>query len=58
MLFENGNPKQLAEQIERIIEGQKLSERLKKKGKKVAKEKFSIETMLNNYESFFQSMIY
>ncbi len=57
LLFENGNPKQLAEQIQRIIENKQLSERLKKEGKKVAKEKFSIETMLNNYESFFQSIL-
>jgi len=58
LLFENGNPKQLAEQIQRIIEDKQLSEQLKKEGKKVAKAKFSIETMLNNYESFFQSIVY
>ena len=57
LLFENGNPRQLAEQIRRIIEDKQLSDRLEKEGKKVAKAKFSVENMLNNYEDFFQSIL-
>lgn len=57
LLYEDEDYKGLAEQIKRAVLDVDLRDKLIKNGKKAALEKFSIENTINNYESFFYSLL-
>lgn len=57
LLFENGDPKQLADQIKRVLKNQEFKNGMIEKAREVAQTKFSVTTMLDRYENFFQSLL-
>lgn len=57
LLFEDGNPAQLAEKINLLYNDSHLVDKLIKAGNKTASEDFSIEKVITNYEHFFQELI-
>lgn len=56
-VFEDGDIKSLASQIERVKLDADLVAKFKQEGKKTALQKFSIENTINNYEYFFKSLL-
>ncbi len=57
LLYENNNIRQLASQIEKIIESEKLAHKLIQGGHVTAFQKFSIENTVTKYEQFFAELI-
>ena len=57
LLFEDGDIKELAEQLDKALFNTSVREKLVKNGRITALEKFSIEKTVENYEIFFQSLI-
>ena len=58
LLYENENPRKLAEKIQRILEDDSLRTRLIAAGKRTALEDFSITKTIDNYEELFQNLIH
>lgn len=56
-LFENGDIKQLADQIKELMENTILYEKLLKSAKKKVIKDFSIEKVISNYETFFNDLL-
>ena len=56
LLFENGDPKELAGKILQITQDDSLKTKLIDQGLSDAKQKFSVRRMVNEYETFFKSL--
>lgn len=56
-LFQNGNYKQLAEKIEKVLTDNELRTSFIENGKRTAVEKFSIENTVLAYESLFSDLL-
>ena len=56
-LFEDGNSKDLAEKIERVLTDQALREKFIANGKIAALQKFSMERTIGEYEKLFAELI-
>ncbi len=57
LLYENENPRQLAEKIQRVLEDDSLRTQLIAAGKRTALEDFSIDKTIDNYEALFRNLI-
>ncbi len=57
LLFDNGNTKQLAGQIKRLVENLEERNQLVDQARMDARTKFSVARMANDYERFFQSIL-
>lgn len=58
LLFEDGDVEGLAKKIALMAQSPELREQLINKGKKTALEDFSIERVITNYETFFETIIH
>lgn len=56
-LFTDNNIEELADQIQLLLDNEKLRARFIKNGKRTALHDFSIQKTINNYESFFKKII-
>lgn len=57
LLFEEGNPQQLAQQIERLLDDRTLHQKLAENGRHTALETFSVERTVERYEQAFAEII-
>jgi glycosyltransferase involved in cell wall biosynthesis len=57
LLFEDGNPRDLAEKIKLVLENDKLRAQLIRNGKERALHTFSMENTVQAYEQFFSDLI-
>lgn len=55
--YEKGNTEDFARQLNRVLEDQELRAELIAHGKRAAREDFSLEATITNYENFFQNII-
>lgn len=57
LLYENNNPRDLAEKIELLLKDHILRNKLAKNGQRTALEDFSIDNTVGNYEVFFKNLL-
>jgi len=56
-LVEPGNAAALAEKILILLRNRDIREQMGKAGRKIAEEKFSLKTMINNYQNLYKQLI-